>query len=104
MVDLLEKENINLINSHHKVDNLRESILKRVIHIHPKDYNFIVKDGNPSSVKQAAEIKLEEDSDESNLKGSSFEKSSEFQILFSTKFYRFFKHLCSSFHKRWLEG
>jgi hypothetical protein len=77
MVDLLEKDNIDWVNSHHKMDNLKESILKRVIHIHPKDYNFIVKDGNPSSVKQTTEIKLEDDSDEANLKGSSFEKTSK---------------------------
>jgi hypothetical protein len=43
-IDLLEKKiPINLIVSHRQSENMKESILKQAFHIHPKDYNFIIK-------------------------------------------------------------
>lgn len=43
--DLIEKEDIQAIVSHRNFSNKLSSILKQVFHIHPKDYNFIIKDG-----------------------------------------------------------
>lgn len=80
MIDLLEKDNLTAIISHRKTDNPTESILKHVMHIHPKDYNFVIKDGKQRIDKlKEQELKLEEDEslDEINLRSSSFDKTSK---------------------------
>lgn len=83
MIDLLEKDNLTAIISHRKTDSATESILKQVMHIHPKDYNFVIKDGRQKLDKlKEQELKLEEEesSDDINLRSSSFDKTSKLRF------------------------
>jgi len=84
IIDLLEQENIKVIVSHRQKDNIKSSILKRVLHIHPRDYNFVIKDGMSKSAKNVAAVKFPEESSLSdNLVSNSFDKSrKEFHLTF----------------------
>lgn len=79
ITDLCEKDNVNMIVSHRQNEILKDPILKHVIHIHPKDYNFIIKDGRHNrNIIYTEDLKLDDNSsDELNLKGHSFDKSSK---------------------------
>lgn len=77
MVDLLDKDDITQIISHRESDIIQTSILKPVAHIHPKDYNFVVKDGHHLKQINEPELELQEESETDNLKSHSFDKTSE---------------------------
>ena len=72
--DLLDKENIEAVVSHRSLNSNMNSILKQVFHIHPKDYNFIVKDGMQHIKQKADEVNKDNTSDECELKQNSFDK------------------------------
>lgn len=75
MLDLLDKLEIDEIVSHRQADKLKESILKQVMHIHPRDYNFIIKDGNHlQRIIKQEELKLEDESTD-DLKAMANEKN-----------------------------